>query len=312
MQIHLIYHMDADGHASAGIVQEHLRRERPGAELIFHPIDYGMAWDDAVIQQYDRVYLLDFMLQPVARMRAFVEHCRLQEAHLTWIDHHRTSLVAEAEEPLLLGVQGVREEGRAACELTWNWCFHERQLPEVIELVAAWDVFRRDHPAWDRLVRPLQLYLRAIDSDPATNHGFWQQVFCQDGDRAVVQDAHEYGAILMRYQQRVEDDRMQAGAAVGPFAGYRALVVNAPGLNSTPFERDPRSAEVDLFVAWSVVASGQISVSMYRPQGRDVPDLGALAKQLGAAGPYGTGGGHPGAAGFQTDWAHLQRLLHGE
>lgn len=308
MRFHVYYHMDADGHASAGILQDYLQRTHgKDVDIRFQPINYGMEPYTRDIGRGDAVYMLDFALQPAQKMWDFMELCDERETKMPiWIDHHKTSIEAESEVPELKRVFGIRQEGKAACELVWEFFNEGRPMNPIINLVGRWDTWRRDAGDWDTLVVPLQTYLRFVRSDPKHNREFWPRLLNGDVQEFLIKVAAE-GGMLTKYHQQNEDSRMRGFARVGKFAGHKAIIVNSPQMSSSPFERMKEVADVDVMVAWVFNKQGQFAVSIYT-QKKEI-DLSVLCKRLGQEGPYKSGGGHPGAAGFQTDWEHLSRLM---
>jgi len=308
MKHHIFYHMDADGHASAGVLQEYLLRTKgKNVDIRFQPINYGMEPYVRDIESGDKVYMLDFALQPTPKMVRFMDLCEFKRCDFVWIDHHKTSIEAEQECPVLKSIPGIRKEGKAGCELTWDYLNENRPMNRVIELVADWDMWRKDSPNWNTLVVPLQTYLRFIRSDPKYNQDLWPKLLNPYANIAgFLREAEATGGLLTKFQHQTEDARMHGFARRGLFAGHKAIIVNSPQMNSGPFERMKDINEVDLMVAWVFSKQGQFSVSIYTA--KDI-DVGALCKRLGEEGPYKSGGGHPKAAGFQTDWEHLSKLM---
>lgn len=307
---HVYYHMDADGHCSAGIVQEYLERTHgKDLRIIFQPINYGMKPFVRDIQAKDPVYMVDFCLQPLEDMERFAALCEARGADFTWFDHHRTSLDYENGSQYLKNLPGVRVEGPACCEIVWDFFNKGRPMHPIIPLIAAWDVWRRDNPDWNSMIIPLQTYLRFLKSDPKHNRDFWVWILHMDREDKTkfFREVQETGGMLTQFQYLTEDSRMRGFARIGKFAGYKAIIVNSPQMNSGPFERMREISDVDLMVAWVMNRQGQFTVSIYT-QKSDI-DLSVLCKRLGEEGPYKSGGGHPGASGFQTDWEHLSRLM---
>ena len=309
MKHHVFYHMDADGHCSAGIVQEFLQRTYGASVNIqLQPINYGRKPYLANVRHGDRVYMLDFSCQPSLEMANFVQYCEARQCPFTWIDHHATSFDMLEEYPHFANISGIRtKEKVSGCELTWEFYNKGRPVPKFVTLISDWDTFRKHDPEeWARLVVPLQTYLRFIRSDPKYNPTLWPTLI-REGDSEFLKEAEDKGGMLTKYQQQMDDAKMNGFSRRGLFAGYKAIIVNSPQMNSTPFERMKDFPEVDLSVAWVFTKQGQFSVSVYtvKPE----IDAGALCKKLTEDGPYKSGGGHPGAAGFQTNWEHLSSLI---
>jgi oligoribonuclease NrnB/cAMP/cGMP phosphodiesterase (DHH superfamily) len=309
MKHHIYYHMDADGHASAGIIQEFLERTQ-GKEvsIIFQPINYGMEPHLNLIQRGDAVYMVDYSCQPVDKMLAFTRFCREMNCSLVWIDHHKTAIEEAAKHDELLSIAGIRSDAKAGCELTWDFFNEGRTTNPIISLIADWDMWRKDVADWETMVVYLQTWLRFMRSDPKHSRGFWPKII-QGNASDILEEVSKTGGPLTVYQRQLEDSRMRGFARPGTFAGRSALILNSPQMNSSPFERMIKTADmdVDLMVAWVMNKQGQFSVSLYTQ--KEGIDLGVLCQKLAEEGPYKSGGGHPKAAGFQTNWEHLSQLM---
>jgi hypothetical protein len=310
VRYHIYYHMDADGHASAGIIQEYLERTQgPDVDIQFQPINYGMSIYTNNIRNGDTVYMVDFCLQPDEDMWAFNQVMLDRKCVFVWIDHHATVAKTLGEYPGLQKVLGIRHfEKRAACELTWEYMYEDsRQMPKIISLIGDWDTWRKENKdSWENLVVPLQAYLRYERSDPKHNRELWPYLLRTNQDD-LLSVVRVKGEVLVKYQRQLDDAKMRGFARKGKFAGYSALVINSPQVNSSCFERMRDYENVDLGVSWVYTKQGQFSVSIY-PTKPDI-DAGALCKKLAEDGPYKSGGGHAGAAGFQTDAGHLFSIM---
>jgi len=309
MKHHVYYHMDADGHCSAGIIQEYLERKYgKDVNIEFQPINYRMEPYTRNIHRGDHVYMVDFTLQPAEKMHDFFKLLKSKDCEFDWFDHHATVFATLEKYPDLKQVTGTRTaEKRAACEIVWDYYDRDRPIPKLITLIADWDTWRKHDPKeWEKLVIPLQAYLRYLRSDPKHNRELWP-TFIRANQDELVGTIEERGGMLATYHKQLDDSKMRGFSRRGTFAGYKAIIINSPQMNSTPFERMDAFAEADLAVAWVMNRQGQFSVSVYTA--KPEIDAGALCQKLAQDGPYKSGGGHPGAAGFQTDWEHLSSLM---
>lgn len=292
----IVYHMDADGKAAAATVA-HFLREKGKTNMYFHGINYGMGlnmsgWD----REKDEVYLVDFSFQPLSKMQDFVNSVE----HLTWIDHHASSLEMEEQAPELRSIPGLREIESAGCELCWQY-FSDEPLPPVLKLVGDWDTWRRG-PNWETEVLPFMAYLYVNDDRPM-NVKLWEELLSPDADIASWLGL---GNVVRLVQNRMEDSLIGAASFVGMFAGYRAILCNGAG-SSLMFERNYHLDEFDIMVLFQLKQGRYLTVSIYGVN--PSVDCGQLARRLGEAGPNPSGGGHAKAAGFQCDWAYLWTLI---
>lgn len=142
----VLYHVDIDGFAAAGVVYKHLREQgTPQDQMVFHPINYGMPIPEEIDYAKDTVYLVDFSMQPDEVMVDFAS--KLGD-RLIWIDHHSTSVDMEDKYLSLQKVPGVRQVDWEAgvpisgCELAWKYFYAGKEMPLILQLVGDWDVWR--------------------------------------------------------------------------------------------------------------------------------------------------------------------------
>lgn len=308
MKHHIVYHMDADGHAGGAVIQRRLLKDGVSREdMVFHPIDYGMPIPE--IGEKDNAYLVDFSFQPASKMKEFASKLGNR---LIWIDHHQTSVDMEKEEPSLADVIGARwvtflDNPISGCEVAWRY-FFRAPIPKVLELIGAWDTWRytkSDQKTQER-VQAFQYRLKTIPTDPGIPdaEAWWSQAFSyvQWDIECMVAE----GKALMEYQGIEWEKVMEAQSFEAIFQGMRALIVNQGG-NSTMFNGYYDPEKHDIMVTFQMMSDGYLTVSMYTDK-TDILNLGKVAKVLGEAGDKPSGGGHPGAAGFQCGWEYFNTL----
>lgn len=110
-----IYHIaDHDGKGSAAIVK-YAHKE---CELLGYNYDQEIPYEE--IDKHDKIVICDisFPMEYMFKLHA--------EKDVTWIDHHASAIAqydAYLEKAGGLGIKGLREIGKAAIELTWNYFF---------------------------------------------------------------------------------------------------------------------------------------------------------------------------------------------
>lgn len=325
----ILYHMDADGQCAGAIIYKWLREvyEIPDEEIFFHPINYGMDLPE-MDPDVDFVYMVDFSLQPLHNMQKLYED---YGDRLIWIDHHDTSVLMSAEAPELKEIKGVRkveldagtypgtQNNTAAeklglldrdlsghkisgCELTWMFCFGE-PIPAAVTLVGDWDTWRHKELDPEEHSTHFQLYLGTIDTRLHKNGPglkFWMGAL----DWFNLEWLHT-GHSIKAYRDEEYRKAMNL-ACTGTVSGLKALIVNRTG-NSQMFQSEWDPEKYDIMVGFSWHGLDYLTVSLYSTK----PDIhcGKLAKQLGEAGDIPSGGGHPGAAGFQCGWEYFRKLI---
>lgn len=309
MQHHIYHHNDMDGHASGAIIAYglmNLKAIHP-KDIFFYRINYGQPFNDSdIIYGEDKIYIVDFAFQPYERMTELAK-----KTSVLWIDHHKTSvdwfnqMYTDLDNPFDIV---ILEEGKlAACELCWEWMC-DSPTPELIQRISQYDIWNKKHPDfdWEEEQIPLQMYLRNIETRPEYSMSWWIDQFQNDSSTNIEQMIKE-GQILQDF-----NDKQLRGLTLGHgfeanLCGYKVFALNTSQGGSRQFEVAIDIDSYDMVCAFRLYKGEYWIVNLYSTN--ENRDCGALAKKLGAEGPCGTGGGHPGAAGFQTSYDHLFSLL---
>lgn len=283
-----LYHRgDFDGKCSAAIVAMwHLECELIG-------LDYQdeVDFDKLGIERGEHVVMVDFCLEPFSRMADL--HRR---AALVWIDHHASAIKQHGECPFL-DIAGVREVGRAACELTYAY-FAGVTIPWAVHLIGRYDVWDHRNPD----VMAFQYGMRARGDWDPRDICAWVHLF---EDPALVRELIEHGRDVLRYEDaesaRYAREFAWRGRLVSP-AGedlqLHTLCMNRGLIGSKAFDSlgcQPDFVGTDLLAAYVQLPDGRLKVSLYVPEHAiNAVDAGSVAEMFG-------GGGHAGAAGFVCD-----------
>jgi len=276
---------DLDGHCSGAIV----KYKYPDAELF--GINYGQPFPYDKISKEDTIIMVDFSLQPFSEMVKlwkFVE----ESGHLVWIDHHVSSL-KDANKTIVGNdnnfesvCNGKRQNGKAGCELTWEYFFSNEKMPFAVSLLGRYDV-------WDlqEMVLPFQFGFRLNETWP-TNQELWQKFFKEDWDEGsnddLVMDTFRNGELILKYQKQENEKYSKSCAFEVKFEGYNAICINKLLTNSQLFESvyDPEGH--DIMISFGLRSNGIWTMSFYTT--KDDVDCSSIAKKFG-------GGGHKQAAG---------------
>ena len=78
---------------------------------------------------------------------------------VVWIDHHITA-INDSEKYGYNKMEGIRQIGTAAVELTWNYFFSNVTKPDIIQYLGAYDVWQKTRFSWDSIIVPVQLGLK--------------------------------------------------------------------------------------------------------------------------------------------------------
>jgi oligoribonuclease NrnB/cAMP/cGMP phosphodiesterase (DHH superfamily) len=270
------YHgIDFDGKCSAAIV----RRKYPDCELI--GVDYPNRPDFEKIAEADIVIIVDFSFDQDDMPRIWD---MVGLYNLVWIDHHKSAL-EKVHNTGLANIMGKRETGKAACELTWEYFFPDKPMPEAVRLLGRYDVWDKKCGYWDEIILPFQYGMRLNFWEPFSSQ--WQTLFEHS---SVVDDIKENGEAILAYENQRNATYAEAMAFPVEFEGHEAWAINKALSNSKIFETFG-SQERPLWILFRYKA-GEWSYSLYS----DVAmlDVSKIAVKYG-------GGGHAGAAGFKSD-----------
>jgi uncharacterized protein len=270
MNITIYHHNDEDGWASAACVL----KKYPQAKNI--PLERSQ--QVTLVSNQDIVFLLDYSL--TQEEMDFIEE---NNKEFIWIDHHQTAI-----DNLKNHYKGVREEGKAGCELTWEYLFPNTPMPKIIHYIGRYDV-------WDLSleVKAFIIYLQT--------HFIYQKQPQQILDILNTFTHKDYeekiklGTELLFYQEKQLEKQSRRGI-IGNFLGHKAgmYFVNS-NISELGNYCMQNLADIELFVAiiLSSDEDGEIiyNYSLRSKEGK--VDVAKLAETQG-------GGGHPYAAGFRS------------
>lgn len=155
-RILIIYHrVDYDGLGSMAITKSALKSYTP------NPIDtFGYNYNDPIpdfnnyLSVYDAIFLVDISF-PAEDMKILKD-----SGKVVWIDHHITQ-ITESKELGYSDMEGIREDGTAACELCWRYFNPGKEVPLPVLYLSHYDTWRHDVFSWDKEILPFQYGLRA-------------------------------------------------------------------------------------------------------------------------------------------------------
>lgn len=276
------YHSsDLDGHCSGAIV----KHACPECEM--HPINYEDEFPWNEIEQGERVFMVDFTLQPFEQMIALNKR-----ASLIWIDHHKTAIEESQKHDLSLILSGYRDRSYAACVLTWEYLFPNNDMPEEIRFLGLYDVWDHENPD----VYSFQMGMRLRETDPvtATIQQWWSLIFDNSGwHKEFLQQVISEGEIIITYQNQTNAKLSLSCAFEIELDGLKFIAANVQGVDSKFFNAVWNDERHDAMLpfGWK---KGQWTASMFTTPEKisQGVDVGQIARIHG-------GGGHAGAAGFQ-------------
>lgn len=295
MKTLIIHHNDLDGVASAAIAS--MYEKSKGREVEYMMVSYADRSFD--FRGFDRVYVLDFSFG--RETRKVLTEAGKEGIVPVWIDHHKTAFEKDEEFELFgdgtpfLGeedmIPGIRRVGTAACELTWEFFFPDKNTPMLIQYLGTYDVWNKDRFNWDNVMH-IQYGARAafgLDVDKVVD--FLENNGC-------LECLMRNGIMVLNFIKLKNEGECKTFAFEAMVEGYRAICMNTTEFNSQTFESVYNESKHDLMMPFCYQES-EWRCSLYTTKDIDVSEI---AKGFG-------GGGHKQAAGFQLPTEKMMKLF---
>jgi len=274
-----IYHSaDSDGKCSGAIV----KNKFPECELI--GMNYGESFPFDKIKKDEVVYMVDFVFQPFSLMDDILKIT----PNLIWIDHHISAI--KEYEASGLKIEGLREVGKAACELTWMYLYQTQDVPYCVKLLSLYDIWNHTDPNVLDFQNGLWLENTYPDSP------IWKDIF--DSEPSFYNPILENGKIILRYRTLEDTRYVKSCSFEAEFEGYKCIVVNKMYTSSKVFDSIWDETKYDMMVIFGY-RKGYWHVSLYSTKAS--VDVSILAKKYG-------GGGHKGAGGMELNMDDMIKI----
>lgn len=273
----ILYHNDLDGIFSA----YQFLQKYPNA--ICQKMDYGVPFDLSLIKDDDYVIMVDFCIQPYSD---FIDLLNRINRNMLWIDHHKTSVEFE-QEFNLSNIPGIREVGKAACQLCWEYLNLGVEMPYALKAVSQMDVWDKTGELnWDEEVMPFIYGLpRRLELGDILVH----DLFDDWASPTEVEGILINGLTNLAEIKKANIELMNRYAFEVDFDGLKFIAINRHG-SSIMFESKYDNKIHDGMMCF-VRQANNWKFTIYTD--KDI-DLSMIAKRH-------LGGGHSGAAGFELE-----------
>lgn len=281
----ILYHNDLDGVASAAIALEKIMS---GDVSSCDSIEWTYGRPVPDLSKYSEIIMLDISFDSDT-MTGLVNSGK----DVTWIDHHHTAITA-SEQAGYSGMEGIREVGTAACELTWEYYNPGEPCPTAIQYLGAYDVWNKDRFKWDDVIA-FQYYSRAeigLDIEKAIEF-----LYTMAEDHFIY--GIRVGKAIIRFVGQKNENECRQHAFEATVFGHKAICMNTLEFNSTAFDSIYDPEVHDLMIPFAYTPDRMWRLSLYTT--KDI-DCGVLAQKLG-------GGGHAKAAGFRLTGYKMNEFL---
>jgi oligoribonuclease NrnB/cAMP/cGMP phosphodiesterase (DHH superfamily) len=274
----IIHHnKDMDGYTSGAIC----KRKYPEATLLGW--DYKDEIPDFKEFYGEDVIMIDITF-PLARL---IELGRI--ARLTVIDHHISfrkdfGKIKEEEHTF----EYYYEDGVAACEIGWKFCFPNEPVPYAITLIGRYDTWRQKEGDWEGETLPFKYYMYG-NCNSAETFPTW--VIEPEFEKYISYEAITTGKQIMTYQRTMDEAAARSFSFEKEvFGELRGLCMNQGFFSSETCRSIYNPDKHDIMIGFILIGN-KWSVSLR--SAKEEVDVSLIAKRKG-------GGGHKGAAGFEV------------
>lgn len=292
------HRVDADGVFSYCILRKWLEQRNDVEEIIPCGWTYGDPMPELDTIDYDELYMVDISFPGEFMKKLY------STQDVIWIDHHGTA-ISDSEKFGYSQMEGLRRNGTAAVELTWEYFFGKQECPELIQYLGAYDVWDKRRFDWEGLVVPIQIGVKA-------KWGLNFQEIYQNFDYVLseecLQSIISEGKLLKDYEESQFRYAVKSYAFPVTVAGkFKGIAMLTQNFGSRIFASVLNDYDVYVTANRKTDENGNpyFAIGLYAEPGRIDFDLGKYVKET-----YGHGaGGHPGACGMQTNKEVFRRLI---
>lgn len=292
----VVFHrVDYDGIFSFSIVNDYY------SNLGYTVLAYGWNYGDVVNEDvlfgvdYDVVFMADVTL-PTNTMLKLKE----KYPNMVWCDHH----VTQVDESVKFGFDdlcGVRQVGKAACAIVWEYLHPNDPMPYCVKLASVYDVWDKEGDDWEGAVMPFQVGMMHKYTKSAERVSKHFTELCSDCSEVIT-----IGKTINEYLEKQHEswvDRFAFDVIVD--GRFKAKAMIGVTFSSVVF-KSLLGDDYDLFIVANKNGNAEdaYNVSMYKTEKQIEFSCGFYMKEK-----Y-QGGGHDAAAGCQVTLEQFVRLIN--
>lgn len=289
MKILVIHHTDLDGAMSAAVVGMKHRND----EITYRLYNYGWPLEPKDLDGYDLVYAVDVSFN---QSSPWVYELK----NLIWIDHHKTAIEYEDQNPWMHQIPGLRKIGKGACEFTWEYLFPGIPCLELIQYLSAYDVWDKTRFDW--------MTVEEIEYGAKQIFGVSPIALIDFIDKGGTPEVlRETGYNVLSYLEKSGKGKLgNNGFYIHNFFGYHVMALNTLDFSSMSFMSYYDPKYFDIMMPFAIIpdeanpGNAYVRCSFYTENPNI--DVSLIAKQF-------SGGGHKGAAGGSMTLETLKEIL---
>ena len=141
--VFILHHSDCDGYAAGAIALATTHDK--SKKFLTIPVNYGYPFPDIPLTSIDEVYILDFSYP-----RDVLDEVYKKVSKLLVLDHHHTAELELKDTPY-----SIFDSSKSGVLLAWEYFAPGYPASEAIELLDAYDLWRKDDPVhpWEKVVK---------------------------------------------------------------------------------------------------------------------------------------------------------------
>lgn len=296
MNVLIIYHrVDFDGLFSGAITKKYFT-EVEGITPQLLGWNYGDALPEkSYILSFDKIVLVDISFPPEVMKDLY------DSKKAVWIDHH-DSAINYSIEGGYDDFPGIRLNGTAACELTWNFFYPGVNIPKIIQYVGCYDVWNKERFDWDNETLPIQYALRAkFELKFGKLYNNLNELIISN---KILNYLTSCGKSILEYNKNTWRSWIKSyGFPITVAGQYKGIALISPQFGSAMFESV--LSEYDIYVVVQRKSGNVFSMSMYKEPDR-LPEFNCADYVIKT---FGNGGGHVSACGTTLNLEQFTKLI---
>lgn len=306
-KIQIITHNDMDGYASAAVVYWAFKKAGFISEDNYSITHYNYSDKIPSCDQSAKIiFITDYSISNEAFMKDLRQTYDNNKHKIFWCDHHQTSIDNCKEEyTILKNIPGIRDTKYCGAALAWfylNPGSTDANLPKILRLVDDYDCWKKKIKESDYLNAAFnynQDYYKDLH-DPTSD--LWEHLIYYRGNSEFSVTGHkliDYGEKSCQIQRDTEWANIRRNGWIGTldkFPDVKMICLNNDSKGSQLFSDLLKSKEYPNGKYTHACAfqfdGSKMTYSIYSAENAS-PNAQKICEAYG-------GGGHPGAAGFQS------------
>lgn len=306
-KIQIITHNDMDGYASAAVVYWAFKKAGFISEDNYSITHYNYSDKIPSCDQSAKIiFITDYSISNEAFMKDLRQTYDNNKHKIFWCDHHQTSIDnCKGDYTILKNIPGIRDTKYCGAALAWfylNPGSTDANLPKILRLVDDYDCWKKKIKESDYLNAAFnynQDYYKDLH-DPTSD--LWEHLIYYRGNSEFSVTGHkliDYGEKSCQVQRDTEWANIRRNGWIGTldkFPDVKMICLNNDSKGSQLFSDLLKSKEFPNGKYTHACAfqfdGSKMTYSIYSAENAS-PNAQKICEAYG-------GGGHPGAAGFQS------------